>query len=241
MSALVRFEDLTLGYDGRPVVERLSGVVEAGGMLAVAGPNGGGKSTFMKALAGRLKPMAGRLSFDHVHRKDIAYLPQAAGIDRSIPLSMFDLVSAGAWRSSGIFGGLGRKRNDAVHAALAAVGLAGHENAQIGALSGGQLQRALFARLMVQEARLILLDEPFTAVDEATVADLTGLVRRWHGEGRTIIAVLHDLDLIRSVFPETLLLARGEIARGTSIACLTEENLRRARRACDARPRTVAA
>jgi zinc/manganese transport system ATP-binding protein len=241
VTAQVRFEGLTLGYDGRPAVERLDGVVPAGGLLAVAGPNGGGKSTLMKALAGRLKPMAGSLAFDHVHRKDIAYLPQAAGVDRSFPLSVFDLVAAGAWRSAGIFGGFGRSRNDAVHRALSAVGLTGRENAQIGSLSGGQLQRALFARLMVQDARLILLDEPFTAVDEATVADLTALIRQWHAEGRTIIAVLHDLDLIRGAFPQTLLLARGPIAWGPPADCLSEDNLKRARLACAPRARSVAA
>lgn len=236
MTEIVRFDDLTLGYDGRPVVEGLTGAVQPGGLLAVAGPNGGGKSTLIKALAGRLAPMSGRLSFAGVHRKDIAYLPQAAGVDRAFPLSVFDLVSAGAWRSSGIFGGFGRKRNDAVRKALAAVGLCGRENAAIGSLSGGQLQRALFARLMVQDARLILLDEPFTAVDEHTIADLTALVLAWHREGRTIIAVLHDLDLIRGVFPEALLLARNPIAWGAPASCLSTDNLKRARRAC-ARPR----
>lgn len=240
MTALATFADLVLGYDGRPVLSGLTGTIEKGCLLAIAGPNGGGKSTLMKALAGRLKPLSGRLAFGGVHRKDIAYLPQAADIDRSFPLSVFDLVSAGAWRSAGVFGGFGRKRNAAVHAALAACGLDGRGNAAIGTLSGGQLQRALFARLVVQDARLILLDEPFTAVDEATTQDLTALVRRWHGEGRTVIAVLHDLDLIRAHFPETLLVARGVIARGPSDVVLTPGNLALARRACEA-PRRVAA
>jgi zinc/manganese transport system ATP-binding protein len=240
VTALARFEDVTLGYEGRPVVQGLAGAVGAGDLLAIAGPNGGGKSTVMKALAGRLRPQAGRLAVEGIHRKDIAYLPQAADVDRSFPLSVFDLVSAGAWRSAGLFGGFGRKRNDAVHAALAQVGLTGRENAAIGALSGGQLQRALFARLLVQDARLILLDEPFAAIDEQTVRDLTALIRRWHGERRTVVAVLHDLDLIRAHFPRTLLVARGAVAWCGTAEALSAENLATARRRCDAALRAAA-
>jgi zinc/manganese transport system ATP-binding protein len=234
VTALVRFDGLALGYDGRPVLSGLDGVVERGALLAVAGPNGGGKSTLMKALAGRLRPMAGSLAFEGLHRKDIAYLPQAADLDRSFPLSGFDLVSAGAWRSAGILGGFGRRKNDAVHAAIAAVGLKGRESTVIGKLSGGQLQRALFARLMVQDAQLILLDEPFSAVDHATVEDLTRLMGRWHAEGRTIVAVLHDLDLIRAHFPEALLIGRGAVAWGPTADALSPANLLAARRACAA-------
>jgi zinc/manganese transport system ATP-binding protein len=241
MTALIRFDNLALGYDGHAVVSGIDGAVERGGLLAVAGPNGGGKSTLMKALAGRLRPMSGSLAFDGVHRKDIAYLPQAADVDRTFPLSVFDLVSAGAWRSAGIFSGFGRKRTDAVHAALSAVGLGGRGNASIGTLSGGQLQRALFARLMLQDARLILLDEPFTAVDEATTRDLMALIGRWRTEGRTIVAVLHDLDLIRAHFPETLLISRGPVAWCASEQALTPENLLAARRICDAASHSAAA
>ncbi len=237
---MIRFENLTLGYDERPVLQGVTGVIENGALLAVAGPNGGGKSTLMKALAGRRLPLAGRLVFDGVHRREIAYLPQAVDIDRTFPLSVFDLVSAGAWNSAGIFGGFGRKRTEAVRQAIAAVGLAGRENAAIGTLSGGQLQRALFARLMVQDARLILLDEPFTAVDERTVDDLMALVRRWHGEGRTIVAVLHDLDLIRKAFPETLLIGRRAVAWGPPAMALSAERLLEARSACEAALRSAA-
>jgi zinc/manganese transport system ATP-binding protein len=241
LTGLIRFADVALGYDGRPALTGLSGSVAAGSLLAVAGPNGAGKSTLMKALAGRLRPLSGGLSFSGIHRKDIAYLPQAADLDRTFPLSVFDFVSAGAWRSAGLFGGFGRKRTDAVHAALAAVGLTGRENAAIGALSGGQMQRALFARLLVQDARLILLDEPFTAVDTGTTTDLMALVRRWNAEGRTVVAVLHDMELIRAHFPQTLLIAGGPVAWGATAETLSTENLLAARRICDAASTSVAA
>jgi zinc/manganese transport system ATP-binding protein len=238
---VIRFDALSLGYDSQPVLKGLTGTVPRGALLAVAGPNGGGKSTLMKALAGRLRPIDGSLAFDSLHRKDIAYLPQAADLDRSFPLSVFDLVSAGAWRSAGILGGFGRRKTDSVQAAISAVGLKGRESTLIGTLSGGQLQRALFARLMVQDARLILLDEPFAAVDHATVDDLTTLMGRWSAEGRTIVAVLHDLDLIRTHFPDTLLIGRGAVAWGPTEEALSAQNLLAARRACEAAQASAAA
>ncbi|HEX2215796.1 MAG TPA: ATP-binding cassette domain-containing protein, partial [Xanthobacteraceae bacterium] len=116
----------------------------------------------------------------------------------------------------------------------AAVGLSGFESRPIASLSGGQMQRTLFARLLLQDARVILLDEPFTAIDARTAVDLFALVQRWHGERRTVVAVLHDLDLVRSGFPQTLLLAREPVAWGATADVLTAENLLKARRMCEA-------
>ena len=135
-------------------------------------------------------------------------------IDRSFPISVFDFVGTGLWRSVGFFGGMGKAERDKIAQALAAVGLNGFENRSIGTLSGGQMQRMLFARVLLQDARLIVLDEPFNAIDAKTSADLLALVRRWHAEKRTVLAALHDMDLVRANFPETLLLARGPVAWG---------------------------
>jgi zinc/manganese transport system ATP-binding protein len=230
----LRFEDVTLGYDRRPAVHHLDGVITQGNLLAVVGPNGAGKSTLLKALAGALKPLAGSIHFGSISRADVAYLPQAADIDRSFPMSTFDLVSAGNWQSTGLFGGFGKRQRQAVYEAMEAVGLGGFENRTIGTLSGGQLQRALFARLLLQEAKLILLDEPFTAIDTKTTSDLLSLIGRWHGEKRTVIAVLHDMDVVKSHFPQTLLLAREPVAWGNTADTLRPENLLRARRMIEA-------
>ena len=139
---------------------------------------------------------------------------------------MFDFVGTGLWRSTGFFGGMGDKpARDKIAQALAAVGLNGFENRTIGTLSGGQMQRMLFARVLLQDARLIVLDEPFNAIDAKTSADLLALVRRWHAEKRTVLAALHDMDLVRANFPETLLLARGPVAWGSTAEVLTAENL----------------
>lgn len=233
-SPALDFVDLTLGYDRRPAVHHLSGTVAAGSLLAVVGPNGAGKSTLLKAVAGALSPLDGQVDRHGMAARDIAYLPQAADIDRSFPIKLYDLVAMGLWRRSGLFGGIGRRDRDGIAAAIAAVGLTGFEDRVIGSLSGGQMQRALFARLLLQDARLILLDEPFTAIDTRTATDLLALVRRWHGEARTVIAVLHDLDLVRTHFPDCLVLAREVVAWGPTREVLTPEAMLEARRMVEA-------
>jgi zinc/manganese transport system ATP-binding protein len=234
VSAQLQFRDVTLGYDRHPAVHHLSGEVAAGALLAVVGPNGAGKSTLFRGLVGILKPLAGSISLGGLDARDIAYLPQTADIDRSFPITVFDFVGTGLWRATGLFGGIGKAERDKIAAALAAVGLTGFENRTIGALSGGQMQRLLFARVMLQNARLIVLDEPFNAIDTKTSTDLLALAKRWQAEGRTVLAALHDLDLVRANFPETLLLARGPVAWGPTAEVLTPENLLVAMRMCEA-------
>ena len=241
MSAQVKFRDVTLGYDRHPAVHHLDGEVAKGALVAVVGPNGAGKSTLFRGLAGILKPLAGSIDLGGLDIRDIAYLPQSVDIDRTFPISVFDLVATGLWRRTGFFGGMGRAERDKITQALAAVGLNGFENRTIGTLSGGQMQRMLFARVLLQDARLIVLDEPFNAIDAKTSADLLALVRHWHGEGRTVLAALHDMDLVRGNFPETLLLARGPVAWGATAQVLTAENLTEARRMCEAFDETAAA
>jgi zinc/manganese transport system ATP-binding protein len=234
MSAQLHFRDVTLGYDRHPAVHHLDGEVAAGALLAIVGPNGAGKSTLFRGIVGILKPLAGSIGLGDLDVKDIAYLPQTVDIDRSFPISVFDFVGTGLWRSTGFFGGMGKGARDRIAQSLAAVGLNGFENRAIGTLSGGQMQRMLFARVLLQDARLIVLDEPFNAIDAKTSVDLLALVRRWHAEKRTILAALHDMELVRANFPETLLLARGKVAWGATVEVLTAENLLEARRMCEA-------
>ncbi|MFL6792792.1 MAG: metal ABC transporter ATP-binding protein [Bradyrhizobium sp.] len=232
--AQVQFRDVTLGYDRHPAVHHLSGEIASGSLLAVVGPNGAGKSTLFRGLAGVLKPLSGSILTGGLDHRDIAYLPQTADIDRSFPISVFDFVGTGLWRFTGFFGGIGKDARDRILRALAAVGLNGFENRSIGTLSGGQMQRMLFARVLLQDAALIVLDEPFNAIDAKTSADLLALVKRWHAEGRTVLAALHDMDLVRANFPDALLLARGPVAWGPTAQVLTPENLQEARRMCEA-------
>ena len=234
MSAALEFRNLTLGYDRHPAVHHLNGPIKSGALMAVVGPNGAGKSTLFKGIVGMIKPLAGRIDRDGLAARDIAYLPQAAEIDRSFPINVFDMVAMGLWHHTGLFGGIDKKARHRIDDAIAAVGLTGFEDRAIGTLSGGQMQRMLFARLLLQDARVIVLDEPFNAVDAKTSVDLFDLVRRWHGEKRTVLTALHDIDFVRANFPETLLLAREPVAWGNTTTVLTPENLLTARRMCEA-------
>jgi len=221
----VSFHDLTLGYDRHPAVHHISGEVVRGDLLALVGPNGAGKSTLLKGIVGQLKPLSGSLSLDGLKSSDIAYLPQQIDIDRSFPITVFDAVAMGLWHDIGAWHGLDHERSLAVQEALYTLGLQDLGDRSVGALSGGQFQRVLFARLLLQNAAIILLDEPFRAVDTKTVEDLLRLISRWHTEGRTVIAALHDLHQVRAHFPKTLLLAREVIAWGPTKQVLTAKNL----------------
>lgn len=230
---LIRCHNLTLGYDRHPAVHHLETRICAGTMLALVGPNGAGKSTLLKALTGELKPMQGQIDL-HLPSSRIAYLPQMSEMDASFPVSVFDMVAMGLWSRIGVFGGVSRTDRERIQHALAQVGLTGYERRPVGALSGGQLQRARFARLMLQDCSLLLLDEPFNAIDSRTTDDLLHLMQHWRAEGRTLIAVLHDLERVRQHFPESLLIARELIAQGRTADVLSPENLARARQLADA-------
>ncbi len=222
----VTFADLTLGYSSHAAVHHLSGALARGSLTAIVGANGSGKSTLLKGIAGILAPLSGRVEIAAGAR--VAYLAQRSEIDLHFPAQVRDLVSLGLWQRRGLFGRISADDKARVGAAIDAVGLAGFEDRDLDTLSGGQLQRALFARVIVQDADLILLDEPFNHVDAKTVADLLRLVRAWSAQGRTVVVVAHDLDLVRAAFPLTLLLARRPIAWGPTAEALSEANLRAA-------------
>ncbi len=225
----IHFADLTLGDDQHPAVHHLDGEVREGALIAVVGPNGAGKSTLLKAITGNLRPLGGKVLVSPRLADHIAYLPQQSEIDRDFPIGVFEMVAMGLWRRRGSFGGFTREDKAQVGRALSAVGMDGFERRPLGTLSGGQMQRALFARLLLQDAPIILLDEPFNSIDAKTSLDLMALIERWHGERRTILAVLHDLTQVRTHFPETLLLAREPVAWGTTAEVLTSVNLLKAR------------
>jgi zinc/manganese transport system ATP-binding protein len=234
-------QDLVVAYERHPAVHHLGGRFASGSLTAVVGPNGGGKSTLLKAIAGIQPVSGGRLDLGGLARRDIALLPQNAEIDRSIPINVLDLVCIGFMTRLGMLRGIDRAMRQRAHDALALVGLSGFEHRLIDTLSGGQFQRALFARVLVQEASVILLDEPFAAIDAATTRDLVALIGRWHAQGRTVIAVSHDLELVRQSFPSALLLAREAIAWGAAATVLTPELLARARHRSEAWDESAAA
>lgn len=224
----IALENLTVSYQRHPAVHHVSGCFASQQATAIFGPNGAGKSTLLKAMMGALTPDAGRVMLKGCERKDLAYLPQQSEIDRSLPVSVFDLVATGLWHRIGIWGRVNGQATARVLHALEQVGLADFAYRPISALSSGQFQRVLFARILVQDARLILLDEPFNAVDAKTTHDLLQLVGQWQQEQRTVIAVLHDAEQVRAYFSHTLLLAREVVAWGETPVVLTDHNMKKA-------------
>jgi zinc/manganese transport system ATP-binding protein len=227
--ARISLEQASFGWRGRRAVSDVSGHFSPGSMTAIVGPNGAGKSTLIKGVMGVLRPMSGRVVLGDEGRRDLAWLPQATDLDRGFPITVHELVAMGAWRRVGPWRRFSAGESDRVGQALAAVGMAGAGDRIVGTLSGGQLQRALFARMLLQDAGVLLLDEPFAAVDSHTTEDLMRLLAACHGQGRTVIAVLHDLDLVRAYFPRTLLLSGHVVAWGDTASVLTDANLRHAR------------
>jgi zinc/manganese transport system ATP-binding protein len=231
VSAALRLVDLTVSYDRHPAVHHVSAEIPSAEMTAIVGPNGAGKSTLLKAMLGLAPRIEGRIECS---ARRIAYLPQQAEIDRSFPISVLDTVLLGRWSRFGAFGGAGRVDVHDAHHAIESVGLGGFERRPIDTLSVGQFQRVLFARLLLQDADLVLLDEPFAAIDSRTVADLMDVIRRWQRENRTVVAVLHDLEQVKRDFPNSLLLARELVATGPTARVLSAENLLRARAMAEA-------
>lgn len=229
---VIELEELCLGWRDKVAVRDLSGRFAKGSLTAVVGPNGAGKSTLLRGIMGLVSPLAGRIRLSGQAGDDPAFMPQQGDFDRSFPISTRDFVAMGAWRRVGPWRAFSRQERQRLDDALQAVGLADFGRRPLSTLSGGQLQRALFARLMLHDAGTYLLDEPFSAVDRATTDDLMALLMEWNGREKTIIVVLHDLDLVRRHFPQTLLLAGQGVAWGETGDVLTPENLHLARHLC---------
>ena len=219
---VLRLEGLSLGYPDRTLFRGLTMDLLPGQTLAVLGSNGSGKTSLVKALLGLLAPLSGRILWPAGRPPEIGYLGQTGAFDRRFPMRVRDLAAMGAWARGG---GLGRTGRARVRAALEEVGIADLADRPLHALSGGQLQRALFARVIVQDAPLMLLDEPFAAVDQATEGDLLALIERWRAEGRVVLLVVHDLSAVLERCTHALLLGAGEAAHGTVDEIVTEARL----------------
>lgn len=232
-NAGIDLENLSVAYGEQLAVEDLTGNFSPGSLTAVVGPNGAGKSSLLRAMAGILRPRTGRISCAASATNQLAYLPQQSDLNRDFPITVGELVALGGWRSFGAFRRPPQHLAGRMAEAITATGLEGFTHRRVADLSVGEFQRALFARLLLQDANVILLDEPFAAVDARTTEDLLQLIKRCHQGGRTVISVLHDLDQVRDHFPSALLLARSCIAWGETSAVLTKDNLGRARKSLE--------
>ena len=216
--ASIVLRDVTVRYGRLVALESVTGQFASGSLTAVVGANGAGKTTLLAAIAGTVRLNSGRVI--RPLRERLAYLPQLAMIDRDYPVTVGELIALGAWREFGALRAPNTASRALVAEAAATVGLAARLHRRIDQLSAGELQRTLFARLILQDAQVILLDEPFAPVDAQTTSVLLDQVAQWHEQGRTVIAVSHDLGLVRARFPETLVLARRCVSWGPTETAL---------------------
>lgn len=205
----VTLHRLSVHYRKACALQEVSGRFERGSLTAVTGRNGSGKSTLLKSIAGRL-PAHAVCSASGVNlgvpMQKMAYLAQRSEMDPRFPISVLDCTLLGFWQQAGAFGCITAQMQARAHNALRTVGLPDSGLHRLEALSVGQLQRVLFARLLLQDAELILLDEPFSAMDAQTTEDLLNLLQQWQQQGRTVIAVLHDAQQVQGCFSHTLVL-----------------------------------
>lgn len=229
MDVALQLENVTAGYDRHPVLHHLHGQIARGELIAIAGPNGGGKSTLLKALMDELPLLQGEIHHAFAPRQR-ALLAQQKTMETSFPVCVEDMAAFGLWQETGAFRALSRAQRERVHAALEQTGIASLARRAVNELSGGQLQRARFARLILQDAPLLLLDEPFNTIDSRTTDDLFTLIHQWHAAGKTILIVLHDFARVREHFRHVWLIARELVASGAPEAVLTPETLAAAQR-----------
>jgi len=225
---MINIIDLCVNYKDSRALDGVSTEINKGDLVAVVGANGAGKSTLLKSIMGQLKPSSGRIELGQLSPKDIAYLPQSHQIDRKFPITVREFVSAGAWRRTGFWRVFSQAEKVSLEQALNKVNLTGVEERQISALSGGQFQRMLFARMLIQDAEILLLDEPFAAIDAQTTMDLMDVIHDCQKQGKTIITVIHDLALVNRFFPKVILLAKHLIGSGDTKLIMTGENLSKA-------------
>ncbi|MBI1954543.1 MAG: metal ABC transporter ATP-binding protein [Proteobacteria bacterium] len=193
---LIQLFGVSVFFGSVTALKNISLSINKGDLIAIVGPNGGGKSTFLKILSGHLLPSKGSIKNSC---PNIAYLPQYPDLDRTFPFLVKDVVAMGGWPLSPSL--------ETIQKALEEVGLENMIDRPLSSLSGGQWQRVLFARLFLQKAECLLLDEPFSAVDQETQHKLMHLILKWHQEGKTILVALHDFQLVKHYFPKVLLLA----------------------------------
>jgi manganese/iron transport system ATP-binding protein len=224
-------EHVSLAYERDPVVVGVDGTVPAGTALALIGPNGAGKSTLIRAILGLVPVVAGRIEVlgttPAAARGRVAYVPQAEALDPAFPITVGQVVLQGRYREVGWFRRPGRADRQLAREALAMVGLDNRAGDRFGVLSGGQRQRVLIARAVAQQARLLLLDEPFTGVDSTTTDSLITVLQQLRDDGVAVVMSTHDLSVAHLACGEACLLNHHQVAFGPIEQSLSPEHLRR--------------
>ncbi|MBB5517036.1 manganese/zinc/iron transport system ATP- binding protein [Rubricella aquisinus] len=223
---------VTVSYGGRPAVFSVDVTFPIGSMTAIIGPNGAGKSTLLKGALGIVPLLAGEarffgLSYQDARRR-VAYVPQRASVDWDFPARVIDVVMMGLYAETGFLRLFRQRHRDRAMECLSRVGMDAFAERQIGALSGGQQQRVFLARALAEAGELYILDEPFAGVDAATERAIIAVLKDLKAEGRTIIAVHHDLSTVPDYFDRVVLLNRERIADGPLEEAFTQTHLQSA-------------
>ena len=227
MTALVRLDDVSLGYRGRPILEHVSFAVEPGEFTALVGPNGAGKTTLFRGILGLIPVLTGRIEYGFDRRATPpGYVPQKESLDPIFPLTAYEVVLMGAAARVPPLRPIGRRHRRLANECLRRVGLSDAAEQPFWALSGGQKQRVLIARALAVEPRLLLLDEPTAGVDPGAEAAIIDSIARLNREdGLTVIIVSHHLRLVREVVRSVIWVEGGAAAKGTTATMLSTERL----------------
>lgn len=231
---ILRLRHVTVCYNRVAALRDVTVDLPCGSLTAVVGPNGAGKSTLLRAILGWMPLAAGEIRIGDAHPQHalprLAYLPQRQAIDWDFPITVREVVEQGRYRTLRLFRRLSRRDHELVDRALSELDLTELAGRQIRQLSGGQQQRVFLARALAQGADIFLLDEPFTGLDLFATEELTHILLNWQAQGRTVLAAIHDLELVKKHFVQALLLATELIAAGPVGAVLSEANIHRAYR-----------
>ncbi|MCI1987519.1 MAG: metal ABC transporter ATP-binding protein [Lactobacillus sp.] len=226
---MLSIQDLTVAYDDTPVLTDVAVNFNAGKITGIIGPNGAGKSTMIKAALGLIKAKAGTVTFAgqplKASQQKVAYVEQRKELDLTFPIAVRDVVTTGTYGKLGLFKSPGKAEKAASRDALAQVALTEFANRQIGNLSGGQLQRVFVARAIVQDAELIILDEPFVGIDLQSETAIMTILRAWRDAGKTIVVVHHDLNKVSAYFDELVILNHGIVAAGPTATVYNAQNI----------------
>lgn len=225
----LKIRGMTVSYGEKPALFSVDADFITGAMTAIIGPNGAGKSTLLKAALGIVPQLSGEVSvFDRplpLARDRIAYVPQRASVDWDFPTRVFDVVLMGLYRQLGLLGRVRAQHKQTAMDCLDRVGMADFAGRQIGQLSGGQQQRVFLARSLAQGADLYLLDEPFAGVDAATEAAIIDVLKSLKDQGKSVVAVHHDLATVTRYFDRVLLLNVNKIAEGPVAEAFTSQTI----------------
>jgi manganese/zinc/iron transport system ATP- binding protein len=226
----IQVADLTVAYQEKPVLWDVDLDVPQGVLMAIVGPNGAGKTTMLKAILGLLAPAAGHVAIFgkpyQQQRRLVGYVPQRGSVDWDFPTSVLDVVMMGNYGKLGWLRRPGAAERRAAESALEKVGMADYATRQISQLSGGQQQRTFLARALVQDAQVYFMDEPFQGVDATTERAIVELLKDLRAQGKTVLAVHHDLQTVPEYFDWVTLLNVRRVASGPVAEVFTEENLK---------------